>query len=204
MWEWDLCLIHYSSFFVAGNKILVCLFIFFHRRYADIPVEDIRKICPACRGICTCKVCLRGDNLIKVQYFLIQRFNLMCLANIIPLLYLALVTQTVLLQTKVQEIAGIDKLRYLHSLLSFVLPVLKQIYSEQCFEIAVETRVHGICFILRFLSLWFWLYLIQQLLYIRNENWYSQGKYTCGWADVLVFITKILLFTLCFKYLHFY
>ncbi|ONK54928.1 uncharacterized protein A4U43_UnF9610 [Asparagus officinalis] len=78
--------------------------------YADIPVEDIRKICPACRGICNCKVCLSGDNLIK---------------------------------TRVQEIAGIDKLRHLHSLLSFVLPVLKHIYSEQCFEIAVETRVHG-------------------------------------------------------------
>lgn len=78
--------------------------------YSDIPVEDIRKICPACRGICNCRICLRGDNLIK---------------------------------TKVQEIPSVDKLWYLHSLLSFVLPVLKQIYSEQCFEIAVEARVHG-------------------------------------------------------------
>lgn len=36
-------------------------------RYPDISPEDIQKICPACRGNCNCKVCLRGDNLIKVS-----------------------------------------------------------------------------------------------------------------------------------------
>jgi len=43
----------------------------------------------------------------------------------------------------VQEIPVVDKLRYLHCLLSYVLPVLKEIYSDQCFEIGVETRSSG-------------------------------------------------------------
>jgi [histone H3]-dimethyl-L-lysine9 demethylase len=43
----------------------------------------------------------------------------------------------------VQEIPAVDKLRYLHSLLACVLPLLKQIYSDQCFEIGVETRSSG-------------------------------------------------------------
>ena len=42
-----------------------------------------------------------------------------------------------------QEIPVVDKLRYLHCLLSYVLPVLKEIYSDQCFEIGVETRSSG-------------------------------------------------------------
>lgn len=42
-----------------------------------------------------------------------------------------------------QEIPVVDKLRYLHCLLAYVLPVLKQIYSDQCFEIGVETRSSG-------------------------------------------------------------
>ncbi|XAR52616.1 hypothetical protein NMG60_11020770 [Bertholletia excelsa] len=33
--------------------------------YSDIPIEEIQKACPACRGTCNCKICLRGDNLIK-------------------------------------------------------------------------------------------------------------------------------------------
>ncbi|CAN6325239.1 unnamed protein product [Urochloa humidicola] len=80
------------------------------RWYSDIPIDDVRKVCPACRGICNCKVCLQGDNLIKAR---------------------------------VQEIPVVDKLRYLHCLLAYVLPVLKQIYSDQCFEIGVETRSSG-------------------------------------------------------------
>lgn len=80
------------------------------RWYSDIPIDDVQKVCPACRGICNCKVCLQGDNLIKAR---------------------------------VQEISVEDKLRYLHSILAYVLPVLQQIYSDQCFEIGVETRVHG-------------------------------------------------------------
>ncbi|XP_027105205.1 E3 ubiquitin-protein ligase JMJ24 isoform X1 [Coffea arabica] len=35
--------------------------------YSDIPVEEIQRVCPACRGSCSCKVCLRGDNLIKAK-----------------------------------------------------------------------------------------------------------------------------------------
>ncbi|XP_058084311.1 E3 ubiquitin-protein ligase JMJ24 [Magnolia sinica] len=83
-----------------------CIF----RWYPDISLEEIRRVCPACRGICNCKMCLRGDNLIKIR---------------------------------LQEIAGLDKLQYLHHLLSLVLPVLKQIHSEQSFELEVETRAHG-------------------------------------------------------------
>ncbi|VAI05673.1 unnamed protein product [Triticum turgidum subsp. durum] len=80
------------------------------RWYSDIAIDDIQKVCPACRGICNCKFCLQGDNLIKAR---------------------------------VQEISVVDKLKYLHSILAYVLPVLKQIYSNQCFEIGVETRAYG-------------------------------------------------------------
>lgn len=45
-----------------------------------------------------------------------------------------------------QEISVVDKLKYLHSILAYVLPVLKQIYSDQCFEIGVETRAYGTLF----------------------------------------------------------
>ncbi|KAJ1297154.1 hypothetical protein BS78_01G356300 [Paspalum vaginatum] len=80
------------------------------RWYSDIPIDDVRKVCPACRGICICRVCLQGDSLIKAR---------------------------------VQEITVVDKLRYLHCLLAYVLPVLKEIFSDQCFEIGVETRSSG-------------------------------------------------------------
>lgn len=36
--------------------------------YSDIPLEDLRKACPACRGACNCKVCMRTDILIKVHF----------------------------------------------------------------------------------------------------------------------------------------
>lgn len=42
-------------------------------RYSDIPIDDVRKVCPACRGICNCRVCLLGDNVIKV-FNLYQEF----------------------------------------------------------------------------------------------------------------------------------
>uniref|UniRef100_I1QER1 Uncharacterized protein n=1 Tax=Oryza glaberrima TaxID=4538 RepID=I1QER1_ORYGL len=35
--------------------------------YSDIPIDDVRKVCPACRGICNCRVCLLGDNVIKFE-----------------------------------------------------------------------------------------------------------------------------------------
>ncbi|PKI51517.1 lysine-specific demethylase JMJ25 [Punica granatum] len=35
--------------------------------YSDIPLEDFQKACPACRGACNCKVCLRADLLIKTR-----------------------------------------------------------------------------------------------------------------------------------------
>lgn len=79
--------------------------------YSEIPINDIQKACPACRGICNCRVCLRGDNLIKA---------------------------------KVEGIEVIDRLRYLHNLLAFILPVLKHIHSQQCLEISMEKRIYGI------------------------------------------------------------
>nr|XP_043620660.1 lysine-specific demethylase JMJ25 [Erigeron canadensis]XP_043620661.1 lysine-specific demethylase JMJ25 [Erigeron canadensis] len=33
--------------------------------YPDIPAEEVHRKCPACRGCCSCKMCLRGDNMIK-------------------------------------------------------------------------------------------------------------------------------------------
>lgn len=35
--------------------------------YPDIPVEEIQRVCPACRGTCSCRTCMRGDNLIKAK-----------------------------------------------------------------------------------------------------------------------------------------
>ncbi|CAA6654256.1 unnamed protein product [Spirodela intermedia] len=80
------------------------------RRYPNIPIEDIQQVCPACRGICNCRTCLRGDNLIKAR---------------------------------IQEMSSIDKLRHLHRILSLLLPVLKQIHAEQCYELDLEIRVYG-------------------------------------------------------------
>ncbi|KAM6577824.1 hypothetical protein CsatB_029661 [Cannabis sativa] len=78
--------------------------------YPDTSVEDIQRICPACHGNCNCKVCLRGDNLLKVR---------------------------------IKEIPALDKLQYLHCLLSSVLPVVKQIHHEQCSEVELEKRLRG-------------------------------------------------------------
>ncbi|XP_057499087.1 E3 ubiquitin-protein ligase JMJ24-like isoform X2 [Actinidia eriantha] len=78
--------------------------------YSDIPSEEIRRICPACRGTCNCKICLRGDNLVKAR---------------------------------IREIPVQDKLQYLHCLLSSVLPVVKQINREQCFEWELEKKLRG-------------------------------------------------------------
>ncbi|XP_021742533.1 lysine-specific demethylase JMJ25-like [Chenopodium quinoa] len=35
--------------------------------YANISLEEIQRVCPACRGMCNCKVCSRVDNLIKAK-----------------------------------------------------------------------------------------------------------------------------------------
>ncbi|KAK2456570.1 lysine-specific demethylase JMJ25 [Trifolium repens] len=78
--------------------------------YSDISLDEIQKICPACRGICNCKICLRSDNSIKVR---------------------------------IREIPVLDKLQYLHVLLSSVLPVVKQIHHDQCFEVELEKKLRG-------------------------------------------------------------
>ncbi|KAL5983831.1 hypothetical protein ACLOJK_017926 [Asimina triloba] len=93
-------------------------------RYPDISLEEIQRICPACRGICNCKMCLRGDNLIK------ERSHFLLIVSYCP-------------QISLQAITGLDKLQHLHHLLSLVLPVLKRIHSEQSFELEVETKARG-------------------------------------------------------------
>ncbi|KZV37145.1 hypothetical protein F511_15065 [Dorcoceras hygrometricum] len=78
--------------------------------YPGIPVEEIQSVCPACRGTCSCRVCLRGDHLIKAR---------------------------------IREIPAKEKLQYLYCLLSAVLPIVKQIHSEQCYEVELEKRLRG-------------------------------------------------------------
>ncbi|KAJ6414003.1 hypothetical protein OIU84_006752 [Salix udensis] len=78
--------------------------------YSDIPLEEIEKVCPACRGICNCRSCLRGNYMVKVR---------------------------------IREIPVLDKLQYHHGLLSSVLPIVKQIHHEQCFEVELEKRLCG-------------------------------------------------------------
>ncbi|KAI5398548.1 hypothetical protein KIW84_064070 [Lathyrus oleraceus] len=78
--------------------------------YSNISLDEIQRLCPACRGICNCKICLRNDNSIKVR---------------------------------IREIPVMDKLQYLHLLLSSVLPVVKQIHHEQCFEVELEKKLRG-------------------------------------------------------------
>ncbi|KAF8110355.1 hypothetical protein N665_0085s0081 [Sinapis alba] len=36
-------------------------------QYAEISLEEVEKVCPACRGLCDCKHCLRSDNTVKVR-----------------------------------------------------------------------------------------------------------------------------------------
>ncbi|KAK4273449.1 hypothetical protein QN277_021849 [Acacia crassicarpa] len=79
--------------------------------YSDMSLDEIQMTCPACRGTCNCKICLRGDNSIKVR---------------------------------IREIPVLDKLQYLHVLLSSVLPVVKQIHQEQCYEVELEKKLRGI------------------------------------------------------------
>lgn len=78
--------------------------------YSEIPLEEIQEVCPACRGTCTCKICIRTDNLIKIR---------------------------------IREIPAQDKLLYLHSVLSSVLPVVKQIHHDQCLEVELERKLRG-------------------------------------------------------------
>lgn len=35
--------------------------------YSGISIQEIQRVCPACRGTCSCRVCMRGDNLIKAR-----------------------------------------------------------------------------------------------------------------------------------------
>lgn len=78
--------------------------------YSEIPLEEIQEACPACRGTCTCKICVRGDNLTKVR---------------------------------IRKIPTQDKLQYLHSILSSVLPIVMQIHHDQCLEVELEKKLRA-------------------------------------------------------------
>lgn len=47
------------------------------------------------------------------------------------------------MQVRIREIPVLDKLQYLHRLLSSVLPIVKQIHQEQCFEVELEKKLRG-------------------------------------------------------------
>lgn len=47
------------------------------------------------------------------------------------------------IKVRIREIPVLDKLQYLHLLLSSVLPVVKQIHREQCFEVELEKKLRG-------------------------------------------------------------
>ncbi|XP_050379397.1 E3 ubiquitin-protein ligase JMJ24 isoform X2 [Argentina anserina] len=48
-----------------------------------------------------------------------------------------------LVKVRIREIPALDKLQYLHCLLSSVLPVVKRIHQEQCFEVELERKLRG-------------------------------------------------------------
>ncbi|KAJ1377641.1 Zinc finger, RING-type [Sesbania bispinosa] len=48
------------------------------------------------------------------------------------------------IKVRIREIPVLDKLQYLHLLLSSVLPVVKQIHREQCFEVELEKKLRGV------------------------------------------------------------
>ncbi|TYH59963.1 hypothetical protein ES332_D08G259200v1 [Gossypium tomentosum] len=59
--------------------------------YSNIPLEEIEKACPACRGSCNCKACLRGDNMIKVRIREIPvldklQYHYCLLASVLPVI----------------------------------------------------------------------------------------------------------------------
>uniref|UniRef100_A0A6N2KV90 JmjC domain-containing protein n=1 Tax=Salix viminalis TaxID=40686 RepID=A0A6N2KV90_SALVM len=48
-----------------------------------------------------------------------------------------------MVKVRIREIPVLDKLQYHHGLLSSVLPIVKQIHHEQCFEVELEKRLCG-------------------------------------------------------------
>lgn len=47
------------------------------------------------------------------------------------------------IKVRIREIPVLDKLQFLHVLLSAVLPVVKQIHCEQCYEVELEKKLRG-------------------------------------------------------------
>ncbi|GAV86982.1 JmjC domain-containing protein/WRC domain-containing protein/zf-4CXXC_R1 domain-containing protein [Cephalotus follicularis] len=48
-----------------------------------------------------------------------------------------------MIKVKIREVPVLDKLQYLYCLLSSVLPVVKKIHQQQCFEVELEKRLRG-------------------------------------------------------------
>ena len=57
-------------------------------------------------------------------------------------------------KVRIREIPVLDKLQYLHVLLSSVLPVVKQIHHEQCFEVELEKKLRGKVYLGLLVVLW--------------------------------------------------
>ncbi|KAG0497448.1 hypothetical protein HPP92_001892 [Vanilla planifolia] len=91
----------------------------------------------------TCHHCRRNDRVNVFVHFFVYPMNLpdswRC-SGMLRYQWMKFEKHAQLVETKLEGIAAMDRLRYLHSLLSFTLPVIKQIYSEQCFEISMEKK----------------------------------------------------------------
>ena len=57
-------------------------------------------------------------------------------------------------KVRIREIPVLDKLQYLHVLLSSVLPVVKQIHCEQSFEVELEKKLRGKVYLGLLVVLW--------------------------------------------------
>ncbi|KAL0300730.1 UNVERIFIED_CONTAM: Lysine-specific demethylase [Sesamum radiatum] len=51
----------------TGDSLVISVGAVIGVEYSDIPIEEVQRVCPACRGTCSCRVCMRGDNLIKAR-----------------------------------------------------------------------------------------------------------------------------------------
>lgn len=69
-------------------------------------------------------------------------------------------------QVRIREIPILDKLKYLHCLLSSVLPVIKQIHHVQASEVELEKSLHGRMFVIPGVAFqcFMWVYIFYALL----------------------------------------
>ena len=110
-----------------------------------------------------------------------------------------------LIQVRIREIPVLDKLQYLYRLLSSVLPVIKQIHVQQCFEVKLEKRMQGM--ILDDISCWvgyFWRFFtaISPLHYFSafqeikcfflGQSWMQMSRCAGNLYSVVFYVSKQL------------